>query len=66
MMEDGDDSSRVTDHDSNFQDKYVYFGSKKYKSRRRHLDKKEDPYSSFWKSGRLNEGQAGAKAKVRM
>lgn len=53
MTEDMDRDDPVIDHDPSFKDQFLYFGSKKYKSRSRHLNKKADPYESFWKTGQL-------------
>lgn len=49
-----DEENPVIDHNPAFKDQFVYFGAKKYKSRRRHLNKKEDPYQKFWTTGELN------------
>ena len=51
---DVDEENPVIDHDPAFKDQFVYFGAKKYKSKRRHLSKREDPYHKFWTSGELN------------
>ena len=53
ITEDIDTENPVCDHDSTFKDSYLYFGTKKYQSRSRHLNKKKDPYDLFWSTGQL-------------
>lgn len=54
ITDDVDPESPAVDHNPAFKDQFVYFGAKRYKSRRRHLEKKEDPYKKFWTTGQLN------------
>ena len=54
IPEDVDMENPVCDHDSAFKDQFLYFGSKKYQSRSRHLNKQKDPYELFWTTGQLS------------
>ena len=58
IRDDIDMENPVRDHDSSFKDQFVYFGSKKYKSRSRHLNKAKDPYELFWKTGQLKPSKS--------